>query len=240
MKDLTILILMAMDVSSELSCVWFLLHSSIMMFVIFSHIKFNESFCFISLPPQTNSVLDIAEIRQVFLDMDTPVGEETIYKIMDKFDKDCDGMISFDEFESALHDYEVVSKFKEHKNQNLWGSLVGGMKKSVSGQPEVNQKIDSAYTLSDIEKVECANISESEDNLPGGEINFAIFIEKRNNPLVMVCSKPLECFGWVNAFQKCLSTLPTKNQDKRVQRPILDREYSRIDWGDCDSDDEDW
>ena len=156
---------------------------------------------------------------------------------MEKLDENKDGCITFDEFETAMEDHVIESKFKENKNQNLWQSLVGGRRKSLSKEPEpvIDRKIYCAYTFSNIEKVECVNLPESDHDSPWKDSIFVIYIKKIEDPLVIVCLKPLQCDAWLDAFHKCL---PAKSQDKKVQNANLIRAFSTIDWGDDDSDDD--
>ena len=95
----------------------------------------------------------------MFKGMGVPVGERALSDMMERFDKDLGGTIEFDEF------VEVMNELKPKKEPERWswGSVqnaVGGMiKKTVTVE---QHKLDCAYPLSDIQKVESINICSSE------------------------------------------------------------------------------
>jgi hypothetical protein len=87
---------------------------------------------------------------------------------------------------------------------NLRKTLMGGLSKS-----DIKRKLDFAFPLSDIERVESLHLCHSAKteifaNSSWGEIAFAVFIRFRKNPLILVCSKPQHREAWVDAFRVCL------------------------------------
>ena len=109
--------------------------------------------------PCYSIALDRCELKEMFKGMGVPVGERALSDMMERFDKDLGGTIEFDEF------VEVMNELKPKKEPERWswGSVqnaVGGMiKKTVTVE---QHKLDCAYPLSDIQKVESINICSSE------------------------------------------------------------------------------
>eukprot|EP00578_Thalassiosira_sp_NH16_P013609 CAMPEP_0181113522 /NCGR_PEP_ID=MMETSP1071-20121207/20392_1 /TAXON_ID=35127 /ORGANISM="Thalassiosira sp., Strain NH16" /LENGTH=516 /DNA_ID=CAMNT_0023197565 /DNA_START=216 /DNA_END=1763 /DNA_ORIENTATION=- len=147
--------------------------------------------------------LDRCELKEVFKGMGVPISENALSDIMDRFDFDHDGTIDFDEFESVMH--EMKPKKKELWS---WGSLGSKVKDTLKMSACVEQKVDCGFLLSDIKKVESINVCYSEEtqmfvNSSWAELVFAIFVKGRDDPLIMVCSKPEHRLAWVDAFRTC-------------------------------------
>lgn len=147
--------------------------------------------------------LDRFEVKEIFDGMGMPISEHTLSDIMEKFDTDNDGTIDCAEFES-----EMLSKLQPKKESRWsWESLGEKLKNTIRGS-DAEQKLDCAYLLSDIEKIESTNICYSESTQmfaksSWAELVFAIFIKGGGDPLVMVCSKPEHRLAWVDAFRTC-------------------------------------
>jgi hypothetical protein len=137
--------------------------------------------------------------------MGVPISETALSDIIDRFDEDGDGLINFDEFQSVMQDLEPK---KEEKRWTL-GSLGEKIKRSISGS-KIEPKVECAYPLSNIQKVECVNVCHSEStrvyvNSNWADLIFAVFIKGRTEgPLIVVCSKTEHCLAWVEAFRTCL------------------------------------
>jgi hypothetical protein len=116
------------------------------------------------------------------------------------------GTIDFHEFKQVLN--ELAPK-DEPKQCN---SLFGNLKKTLMGglsQSDIKRKLDFAFPLSDIERVESLHVCHSAKtemfaNSSWREVAFAVFIRFRKNPLIMVCSKPQHREAWIDAFRVCL------------------------------------
>jgi hypothetical protein len=150
------------------------------------------------------SQYSLGELKEVFKGMGVPISESALSDILDRFDDNGDGLIDFDEFQSVLHALELK---KEEKRWTL-GSLGEKIKKSISGS-KVDPKVECAYPLSDIQKLECINFCHSEStkvyvDSSWAELVFAIFVKGRDVPLIVVCSKAEHCRAWVDAFGTCL------------------------------------
>ena len=115
------------------------------------------------------------------------------------------GTIDFQEFKQVLN--ELTPK-DEPQSYSLFGNLrktlMGGLSKS-----DIKRKLDMAFPLSDVERVESLHICHSAKtemfaNSSWAQISFAIFIRSRNHPLILVCSKPEHREAWISAFKVCL------------------------------------
>ncbi len=83
-----------------------------------------------------------------------------------------------------------------------WGLLCRKLKRII------DVKVECASSYASIAKVESINICFSEAtrvyrNSSWAELVFAIFLEKREEPLIIVCSKPEHRSAWVDAFRTC-------------------------------------
>ena len=140
----------------------------------------------------------------MFKGMGFPISESALDDIIDRFDADGDGLINFDEFQSVMLD------LKPKKEENRWtlGALGQRIKRSISGS-KVEPKVEYAFPLSDIQKLECVNFCQSEStmmyaNSSWADLVFAVFIKDRETPLILICSKKEHCRAWVDAFRTCV------------------------------------
>jgi len=170
--------------------------------------------------------LDRCELKELFNSMGVPIGERALGSIMERFDKDVDGTIEFEEFAEVMN--ELTPK-KEMSSTWSLGSLqktVGGMlKKSMSGPKQ--HKLDCAYPLSDIERIESINMCSSQNtdffaHSSWADLVFAIFVKGRDEPLIMVCSKPEHRRAWVDAFKTvCIKSLQLRAENgSRIAKKI--------------------
>lgn len=157
---------------------------------------------------------------------------DTIFNdLMKRFDCDSDGTISLEEFKTMM--YEQQGKRGEdaqHQNSNRGGSFWRGLgrklKKALSTRG-VTRKLDSAFQISDIERIEnmgdSAQSSESKMFVDSEltPLTLALFLKEEvnnieyrrfsggtygrdaNDPLVIMCSKPGHVEAWVEAFRIC-------------------------------------
>lgn len=137
-----------------------------------------------------------------------PISETTLNDIIDDFDTDNDGQIDREEFEAALHRHR--SKKKDAKSKG-WGARLGSLgsriMKGMSSSGD-DAKLDCAYQLSDIERIESINLctsatTEMYAHSSWAELVFAIFIKGEADPLMFICSKPELRQAWVDAFCTC-------------------------------------
>jgi hypothetical protein len=140
----------------------------------------------------------------VFKAMGFPISESALNDIIDRFDADGDGLINFDDFQSVMLD------LKPKKEENRWtlGSLGERIKRSISGS-KVEPKVECAFPLSDIHKLEWVSFCHSEStmvykNSNWADLVFAVFIKDRVTPLIFICSKKDHCKAWVDAFRICV------------------------------------
>mmetsp|Transcript_11818 Transcript_11818/g.25916 ORF Transcript_11818/g.25916 Transcript_11818/m.25916 type:complete len:605 (-) Transcript_11818:1148-2962(-) len=155
---------------------------------------------FNAIDSDQSGFLDRCELREVFKGMGVPIGELALSDIMERFDIDQDGTIELAEFESVMHELEP----KKEETWS-WGKLGDKLKRLFN---HAETKLQCAFPLSDIEKVESINICYSEAtqmfaNSSWTELVFAIYIKGREDPLIMVCSKPEHRLAWVDAFRTC-------------------------------------
>lgn len=98
----------------------------------------------------------------------------------------------------------LASKNEERWN---WGLLGQKMKQTMIGR-DVERNVECAYSYSDVAKVECIDVCHSEAtsvyrNTLWAELVLAIFVEKREEPLIIICSKPEHRSAWLDAFSIC-------------------------------------
>lgn len=126
------------------------------------------------------------------------LSETVLDALIKRFDSDSDGMISFREFEAMMH--------KLHGS--FWTGFSKGIKQGFF-QTAVTRKLDVAFRLSDIDRVESIyDFEGSVMMLAGSEmsaLSLAIHLKEVIDPLVILCSKPGHVEAWVEAFRVCMS-----------------------------------
>lgn len=175
--------------------------------------------------------VDRCELKEVFSAMGMPISEKALSDILESLDSDGDGTVDFDEFESLMH--ELVSKSEKNRTRKSWGGKLADLamkniRGALSNSSGAEKKIECAYSLLDIEKIESVNVCHSERtqmfvNSSWAELIFAIFVKGREEPLIMLCSKPQHCFAWVDAFRTCYvksMQLSADSSSKRIRGQI--------------------
>ena len=162
--------------------------------------------------------IDRCELREIFLGMGVPVGERALSDVMSKIDTDQDGTITFDEFEHAMQ--ELAPTPKEEKT--LFGSLGKRITKYLSSS-DMQRKLECAYMLSDVEKIECLSMCHSAKTRmfaesSFGNLSFAIHVKDQEQPLVLICSKPEHRDAWINAFKTCIVNSVQNATDKAAKQ----------------------
>lgn len=135
------------------------------------------------------------------------------------------GTIDFQEFKQVLNELAP----KDDKPQP-YNSLFSNLRKTLLGglsQSDIKRKLDVAFPLSNIERVESLHICHSAKtatfaNSSWAEVAFAIFIRFRKCPLIFVCSKPEQREAWVDAFKVFLIN-SRKLGGEKFQRDGLDK-----------------
>mmetsp|Transcript_2232 Transcript_2232/g.4061 ORF Transcript_2232/g.4061 Transcript_2232/m.4061 type:complete len:613 (-) Transcript_2232:78-1916(-) len=166
--------------------------------------------------------IDRCELREIFQGMGVPVGESALSEVMRRIDSDEDGTITFDEFECAMQ--ELAPTPKEEKS--LFGSLGLRLSKAFSSS-NMQRKLDGAYLLTDVERIECLSICHSAKTRvfaesSFGDMSFAIHVKGQEQPLVMICSKPAHKDAWINAFKVCIVN-SMKNATDKSAKQIRDK-----------------
>ncbi|KAL7499451.1 hypothetical protein ACHAWT_006986 [Skeletonema menzelii] len=162
--------------------------------------------------------IDRCELREIFVGMGVPVGERALSEIMRKIDTDEDGTITFDEFEHAMQ--ELAPTPKEEKT--LFGSLGKRITKYLSSS-DMQRKLECAYMLADVEKIECLSMYHSAKTRmfaesSFGDLSFAIHVKDQEQPLVLICSKPEHRDAWINAFKICMINSVQNATDKSAKQ----------------------
>lgn len=162
--------------------------------------------------------IDRCELREIFTGLGVPIGESALSEVMNRIDTDNDGTITFEEFESAMQ--ELAPAPKEEKT--LFGSL-GKRLMKVLTPSDAQRKLECAYLLTDIEKVECLDICHSAKTRmfaesSFGNLSFAIFLKGQEQPLCVICSKPEHKNAWINAFKVCIVNGIQNAADKSALR----------------------
>jgi hypothetical protein len=128
------------------------------------------------------------------------------------------GTIDSQEFKQVLND--LASKDKLHSNQG--NMFMQSLRKTLLGklsQSDVKRKLDVAFPLTDIDRVESLNICCSSTtqifaHSSLANISFAVFLRSRKHPLLLACSKPEQREAWVDAFRICLVNSRSLGGDK--------------------------
>jgi len=118
--------------------------------------QLSQRFCDIDV--DRSGSLDRCEIRDLFRDMGIALSETALDGVMTKFDSDSDGTISLDEFKSMLH--ELNPKPEKQSNGFSWRSLGTRLRRALE-RTSVTRKLDVAFQMSDIEKIENIGICNS-------------------------------------------------------------------------------
>jgi len=166
--------------------------------------------------------IDRCELREIFQGMGVPVGESALSEVMRRIDSDEDGTITFDEFERAMQELAPTPK----GGKSLFGSLGERLSKAFSSS-DMQRKLDGAYLLTDVERIECLSICHSAKTRmfaqsSFGDISFAIHVKGQEQPLVMICSKPAHKDAWINAFKVCIVN-SMKNATDKSAKQIRDK-----------------
>lgn len=164
--------------------------------------------------------IDRCELREIFLGLGVPVSERALSEVMSKIDADNDGTITFEEFEAAMQDLAPTPK----EEKTIFGSLGKRLMKALSSS-DMQRKLECAYLLTDVERIECLDTCHSVSTRmfaesSFGNLSFAVFVKGQAQPLVMICSKPEHKNAWINAFKICLVNSvqnATENSAKQIR-----------------------
>ena len=160
--------------------------------------------------------------------MGVPISEHALSELMGKFDADSDGTITFDEFESVIRSLSPKTPEAPVQKKTFWGNLGNKLKRSFSSGAE--RKLESAFRISDIDRIESLHICSSEQtrsfaNSNWADISFAIFIKGVKEPMIVVCSKPEQREAWVDAFSKCVVNTIRFHSDNSSRK-----HYDQVGW----------
>ncbi|KAL9183458.1 hypothetical protein ACHAXT_004314 [Thalassiosira profunda] len=158
--------------------------------------------------PEFLSSMKVARaLKEVFSGLGVPIGERALSDVMERFDSNHDGEIQYEEFEKVMQ--EMKPKPEAGDRWSL-GSLGKKLTKTLQRATSAEErKLDCAFPLLDIERVESINICSSEATAmfassSWAPLMFAIYIKgKKGGPLIMVCSKPEHREAWVDALKTC-------------------------------------
>eukprot|EP00585_Thalassiosira_rotula_P008715 CAMPEP_0196136728 /NCGR_PEP_ID=MMETSP0910-20130528/4940_1 /TAXON_ID=49265 /ORGANISM="Thalassiosira rotula, Strain GSO102" /LENGTH=614 /DNA_ID=CAMNT_0041397063 /DNA_START=35 /DNA_END=1879 /DNA_ORIENTATION=+ len=148
--------------------------------------------------------IDRCELKEVFTRLGVPVSEQALSHITERCDTNNDGTIDVNEFISEMQSQLKPKKTSTWDSLSSWAKDLGG---TLVGT-ETERKLDCAYLFSDVEKVESINICSSEStkalaNSSWADQTFAVFVKGKDDPMLMVCSKPEQRLAWVDAFRVC-------------------------------------
>lgn len=182
----------------------------------------------------TNSflALDRLEIRDMFQSLGVPVSEQALSELMQKFDADGNDTITFDEFEAVA--LALEPKGEASPKKTFWKNLGATLKKVWNVAEDA--KLDCGYLLSDIERIESLDVCNSEQtkifaNSSWAELCFSIFIKGREEPIILVCSKPEQRAAWIDALGVCIVNsirFQSDAPDKKTMTSQLGWQHRRI------------
>jgi hypothetical protein len=120
--------------------------------------------------------------------------------VIDTDSNNNDGTIDIAELKSDTNDVPPKKPWN-------WGPL-GDKLKQTLGSRKTESNVECAFSFSNITKLESINVCCSEvtsvyQKSSWADLVFAIFIDKRDEPLIVVCSKPEHRSAWVDAFRTC-------------------------------------
>jgi len=212
--------------------------------------------------------LDRVEIHEFFQSMGMPLGGIALDGIMDKLDSDSDGAVSWNEFKSMMHEMKTRRQQKtdeptlpssnsnsNNSNNNNgpspWMKSFGKkLKRALSKMPTAS-KLDVAFQMKDITKIEDLSVCHSEKtrifaNADWAHLTMAVHITGMKVPLLVTCAKPGHVDAWMEAFRTCIANGSSTQimegdssppglivgGEKKAMRPSVAKWMgSSVDWG---------
>jgi len=147
--------------------------------------------------------LDRAEIHDFFQSMGMPLGGIALDGIMDKFDSDSNGAVSWNEFKSMVLEMKTQ---RQQKKRNSFGKKI---RRALSKMP-TDSKLDVAFQMKDITKIENLGVCHSEKtrifaNSEWAHLTMAVHITGTKVPFLVTCAKPGHVDAWMGAFRTCIA-----------------------------------
>jgi len=191
--------------------------------------------------------LDRSEICDYFRGIGMALSKTTLDGLMNRFDSDSDGTISLEEFTSMMNDLQGKPDVK----QTFWRGIGGALKRALTTNG-ITRKLDAAFQMSDIERIENMGDWDSKETKlfvdpELAPLTLAVYIKDARHPLMVMCSKPGHVEAWVEAFRVCNAwhcpTIDWGADD--IQRGVntlaVDSDNwrcSTIDWGEDDTEED--
>lgn len=216
-----------------------------------------ERFC--SLDADGSGTLDRSEIRNSFRRSGIALSESSLNTLMRRLDKDSDGEVSVEEFKAAMmQELEGIAPSDTRLTGFSWRSLGTKFKRNLA-KDGVRRKLDAAFQMSDIEKIEHVGLCHGDNKSTEvglAQQTFAIYLRGVADPLVVTCAKPGHVEPWMEAFRKCIDNLKLhpdasvghaglihgvnlkKGKVKTNRKSVEKWRGDAIDWGFDDDDDE--
>jgi len=158
-------------------------------------------------------VLDRYEVRDVFQSMGMALSDTTLDSLMNKFDSDSSGSIDLEEFKSMLNGINNPQEQEASTRRLPWGALV----KKAKGRARVLKKLDVAFQMSDIGRIE--KIGEChDDDSDWARMSFALYLKNVDEPLVITCAKPGHVDPWMETFRTCISSIKSLDESVAAER----------------------
>lgn len=173
------------------------------------------------------AALDRYEISDLFQGMGMALSKSTIDSLMNKFDSNSDGCIDLNEFMLMLMTIKKDPKLlsKKEKDGFSWGSLGTKLRNAIGKDAlgkarTVTRKLDIAFQMSDIAKIENIGLCHGNDfDQEFAKLTFAVYIRGVDNPLVLTCAKPGHVEAWMEAFRTCIAGLVSQQHQQQQQDP---------------------
>lgn len=162
--------------------------------------------------------------------MGMTLSKSTIDSLMKRFDCNSDGSIDLNEFMLMLRTVKKDSKLSNKENDGFsWASL-GTKLRNAIGKATVTRKLDIAFQMADIAKIEHIGLCYGNDfDKECAKLTFALYLRGVDDPLVITCAKPGHVEAWMEAFRTCITGL--MSQQHQQQDPTPERHQT---WG-CSS-----
>ena len=152
------------------------------------------------------SALDRHKLNDMFKDMGIKLRQGTLDDLMNKFDTDHDGSIDVEGFKSMLESMKEPEQ-PQQRGRLTWGTIIGANIKKALGKKSVTRKLDVAFRMSDIDRIEHIDFAQGDTfDQHCAKLTFALYLKGVESPLTMTCSKPCYVQAWMEAFRTCIKS----------------------------------
>lgn len=157
--------------------------------------------------PKTNFIaaLDRGEINDFFHRMGMPLSGPALNHIMNQYDLDSNDAISWNEFKAMVPKPKVPTR-----EERLSWTSIGMSVRNAIGRTGLSQKLDAAFQLDDVKKIENLGVCHSRRteifaDSEWAPLTFAVQLKGGGTPLLVTCAKPGHVEAWMEVFHSCVT-----------------------------------